>query len=291
MYPRWRGLIEYINKSNDNYTRISAVTNGTPLTEDDIKFLRDQKLTHLAVSLDGDEKVHDFIRTYPGAYKKVLEVIKWCDKHDLRIGLVTSINKYNFDIRKDILEIVLDSGVNSWQIQIVNSFGRAGKNRDELLIDREQYVRLIDDICEWKQKYDSSVKIYPADSIGYCHSKTEKLFDDASWSGCSAGLYNIGIEANGNIKGCLSLQSDDFIVGNVREKSLIDIWFDDDAFEYTRKYNTALMCGTCKDCSDAKTCKAGCLGMAYSINNTIYENPYCYKSILEKNQDRRQDGS
>jgi radical SAM protein with 4Fe4S-binding SPASM domain len=286
LYPHWRELIEHINRNNDNYTKVSVITNGSILTEADIIFMKAQHLTHLAVSLDGDETTHDFIRQYPGSYQKVRQVVEWCNKHHFRVGLVTSFNKYNFELRNSLLQMVLESGADSWQVQIVNSFGRAGEKRAELLIDPEQYVRLIDDVYQWKSKYDRQLKIYPADSLGYCHPKTEALFGDTNWAGCSAGMYNIGIEANGNVKGCLSLQSDDFIVGNVREKSLVDIWFDDQAFSYTRNYNIQLMEGACRECRDAQTCKAGCLGMAYSVNHTLYENPYCYQSILGIHKDK-----
>lgn len=279
LYPYWRELIDHINHGGNGTQCVSAITNGYLLSEDDIRFLKDRNLSNLGVSLDGNEDVHDFIRATPGSFRRVMKVVRLCVAHGVRIGLVTSFNKYNFEIREEIREIVLRSGANSWQVQIVNAFGRAGENRKRMLLDKAEYLQLIRDVSRWKRSQPSSLTIYAADSLGYCDPITEELLEGESWYGCSAGLYNIAIEADGKVKGCLSLQSDDFVEGNIRERSLIDIWFDDNAFSYTRKYDPAAMRGFCKRCDSAQRCRGGCLGIAHSISGTIFENTYCYKRI------------
>jgi len=284
LYPRWRNLIEYIKTTDDGYTKVLMISNGSHITEEDIVFLKEKKASYIALSLDGDEEIHDYIRQYPGAFQNIMNVISFCHKNAFKASLVTSINKYNFSIRKKILDIVIKAGVKNWQVQIVNSFGRAGEKKESMIIDKEQYVELIDDLYVWREEYKDVVNILPADSIGYCHEKIQAMLGDNVWQGCPAGQYSLGIEANGNVKGCLSLQSDSFVAGNVRERSILDIWNDDSAFAYTRQYDTSLMQGQCGKCESARDCKAGCLGMAYSLHNTIYENTYCYKSILKSKQ-------
>jgi len=278
MYPRWRDLIKHINKSKKE-AEVCIITNGYLIKEDDVVFMKENGVHHIAISLDGDEKIHDYIRQTPGSFAKALEVINWCKKHSLIASTVISINRHNFDIREKILKIHLDNKIKICQMQTVNSFGRAGENKDSMLITHQQYIQLIDDIYSWQKKYSKDIKIYTADSLGYCYGNAEKILEDAEWSGCPAGCYILGIEADGNVKGCLSMQDDFFVSGNVREKSIVDIWNDDDAFAYTRKYDASKMTGKCGQCNKKDDCKAGCLGMAYSLGKTIYETPYCYKSI------------
>ncbi|MDR0645641.1 MAG: SPASM domain-containing protein, partial [Elusimicrobiota bacterium] len=147
----------------------------------------------------------------------------------------------------------------------------------------EQYAQLCEELSEWKNKYKNELRIEPADSMGYCNPITDSfLGEDYEWQGCNAGICVLGIEANGNVKGCLSLQDDKFIAGSVKEKGLINIWNDDDLFPYSRGYDASKMEGNCKGCQSAEQCKAGCLGMAYSLHKSIHQNSYCYKSI--KNQ-------
>ncbi|MFH1728279.1 MAG: radical SAM protein [Pseudomonadota bacterium] len=281
MYPHWRELVNYIKSENDDYSEISIISNGAQITEDDIRFLKSKKSTHIAISLDGNENTHDYIRQYKGAYNNVMNVIDMCQENNYRVGIVTSFNKLNFAQRADILKILMDKGVDIWQVQIVNSFGRAGKNAESLIVEKNQLVELTNDILKWKEEYGDKIKITIADSMGYCHDKIDKLLDGATWDGCSAGKYVLGIESNGNVKGCLSLQDDKFSAGNVRNRSLKDIWYDDNCFAYTRNYDPKQMEGNCQNCSSHEECKAGCLSMAYSLHKSIYKNEYCYKHIVE----------
>ena len=50
------------------------------------------------------------------------------------------------------------------------------------------------------------------------------------FKGCAAGTRTLGIESNGNVKGCLSIlpgcgaREGDYVEGNLRETSLVEIW-------------------------------------------------------------------
>ena len=282
MYPKWRELLKYVYEKRKNikeaYTCI--ISNGTLVTQSDVIFMKEHNLHTLAISIDGDEKIHDHIRQMPGAFKKIIKTIELCKKHGQAVSAVVSINKMNFPIRKKIVDIVRDLGIKACQIQIVNSFGRAGEFKDKMLITHEEYRQLIDDVYEMQKKYGPDFRLLSADSLGYCWGNAEKILEkDSEWSGCPAGTYSLGIEANGNVKGCLSLQDDTFITGNIRERSLVDIWNDENSFPYTRKYDPDKMKGKCGLCISKDQCRAGCFGIAYSVTGSIYENPYCYKTI------------
>lgn len=168
---------------------------------------------------------------------------------------------------------------------MVNSFGRAGEKKDKILISQKQYKDLVEFIHRIQGEYRNEaikMKPMPADSIGYCHSFAIDVWDDLEWGGCNAGRYVLGIQSNGDITGCLSLQHPSFIVGNVRRQKLKDIWEGEESFVYTRKFNTNKLCGTCFGCSAGEQCKSGCLGMGFSCTGELYNNPYCYKHIVEK---------
>ena len=47
----------------------------------------------------------------------------------------------------------------------------------------------------------------------------------------------IGIDSVGNVRGCESMYDDAFIEGNLREKTLKEIWEGPDAFAYNRKFS------------------------------------------------------
>ncbi len=47
----------------------------------------------------------------------------------------------------------------------------------------------------------------------------------------------IGIDSVGNVKGCESLYSDEFIEGNLRLQSLAEIWYGVENFAYNRAFH------------------------------------------------------
>ena len=54
------------------------------------------------------------------------------------------------------------------------------------------------------------------------------------WKGCVAGLSGVGLTSDGGVLGCLSLvtHGERFLEGNVRRRSLTEIWRDPDSFAY-----------------------------------------------------------
>jgi radical SAM protein with 4Fe4S-binding SPASM domain len=286
LYPRWRDLVAYIRGRG---LGVNFISNGWNITEDDMRFMKSAGVEHIGVSLDGDEAMHDYIRCKPGSFAKVVRLFDWSRAFGVPVYPATSINKLNFGVREKVLEVVLDHGVRAWQVQIVNSFGRAGKLRGKMLLDPEQFIVLCDDVLRWQKAYGPGLRIMPADSLGYCHPVTDAMLgDDYEWQGCNAGMYVVGIQADGTVLGCLSLQDKAFSAGNVKERPLSEIWNDEKSFPYTRSHDPAKLGGACKSCGKAAVCKAGCLGMAFSVSGSIGDNPYCYKAIVEgRAPDRR----
>ena len=77
------------------------------------------------------------------------------------------------------------------------------------------------------------------------------------------------------LKGCLSLQNERFIEGNIRERSLKDIWTDKKSFNYNRNFNSESLGGYCSKCVYANICRGGCTSLAYNTSGHINNNNYC----------------
>jgi radical SAM protein with 4Fe4S-binding SPASM domain len=101
------------------------------------------------------------------------------------------------------------------------------------------------------------------------------------WIGCQAGLTALGIQSDGGVKGCLSLP-DSFIEGNIRQRSLIDIWKDPALFSYNRAFNLDDLENQCKVCKHSKKCKGGCVTVSSTLTGKNHCNPYCLNAIEEE---------
>ena len=102
------------------------------------------------------------------------------------------------------------------------------------------------------------------------------------WGGCSAGISTIGIESDGSIKGCLSMQEDSYIEGNIREKSLKEIWTNPEGFKYNRRFDLSELKGICEGCKYGALCRGGCSEKAKSYTGELHHQPFCLYD-MEKN--------
>jgi 12,18-didecarboxysiroheme deacetylase len=70
-------------------------TNGTLITKEKAKILKDIGLSYVGVSLDGMEEIHDKFRGVKGAFKAAMEGIKNSQEAGIKVGLRFTINKFN----------------------------------------------------------------------------------------------------------------------------------------------------------------------------------------------------
>ncbi len=281
VWEHWRELSSYICEKGKI---LSIISNGYSITDDDITFLEKVGIWNIGLSVDGLRETHDKIRQKEGAFVHVVNAIKHFRAKGVKTVVSTSVNRMNVHDLRELKYMLNVCGVNLWQVQVVNSFGRAGKLKEEMILDYQQYAELVKFIHSSQQEHKAGtlkMNVMPADSIGYCHELAQNIWGDMDWCGCNAGRYVIGIKSDGDVVGCLSLQHDDFIAGNVRERKLADIWNDDEAFHYNRNFDVSKLNGSCRNCSFGAQCRSGCLGMGYSVSGKLYNNPYCYKHITE----------
>jgi 12,18-didecarboxysiroheme deacetylase len=70
-------------------------TNGTLITREKARILKEIGLSYVGISLDGMEAVNDRFRGVAGAYAKALEGIRNCQEAGIKVGLRFTVNKAN----------------------------------------------------------------------------------------------------------------------------------------------------------------------------------------------------
>ena len=126
--------------------------------------------------------------------------------------------------------------------------------------------------------------LWPGNNVGYFGPYESVL---RGWrpgghtSSCGAGCSTLGIEANGAIKGCPSLQTVPWTGGNIRDASLQDIWERAAPLRYMRDRTVDDLWGFCRTCYYADACRAGCTWTAFSLFGKPGNNPLCHHRALE----------
>jgi radical SAM protein with 4Fe4S-binding SPASM domain len=124
------------------------------------------------------------------------------------------------------------------------------------------------------------VAIWPANNLGYfgpLEAKLRKLQKrGAHYKGCGAGRQQVGIEADGAIKGCPSLGGPANVGGNIKQHALREIWERSEPLAYTRERTEAELWGYCAECYYATVCRAGCTATAEPLLGRPGNNPFCH---------------
>jgi len=254
-------------------TRI--VTNGLPLTAKTVARIREVGISTVGISLDGLEATHDDIRVRPGLWRRVVAGIQRTLDGGVQVGVITAVNSRNLRELPALAEFLRSIGVTHWQLQPNLPRGRSGEAGDLALSDREFLELGAFFRAEQPVAHEKGLEMVPADSLGYF-----TVLDpfEPPWRGCHAGLYALGIMSDGRIKGCLTMP-DDMVEGDLHENDLWDIWFQENAFPYTRRFSTAQMGANCRDCAMAEQCQGGCTAMSCVCTGTPHNNPYCFHGI------------
>jgi radical SAM protein with 4Fe4S-binding SPASM domain len=262
---------EIFSHAKEKGMKVAAVSNGTIINKRLALKIRKTEPAIIAVSLDGMEQAHDKQRG-AGSFRKALIGIRNLLDQKIPINIVTQANKISLPDLDYLCDLIFMTpvlrGINSWMIQLTTPMGRAKTNN--LVISGDQFRALVDFIS---LKKTWGIPVYPADDIGYFHTDLNGKF--SSWKGCQAGLSVIGIEADGNVRGCLSMQAMP-IEGNIRQNSLHEIWNSPDFASYNRKKKK--LTGKCAACKFGDLCHAGCIGTAAAFGK-ISEYPFCTQNL------------
>jgi radical SAM protein with 4Fe4S-binding SPASM domain len=256
---------------------LTIISNGFLINEKTISQLKKLDPYTVAISLDGSSaEVHDSIRGVNDSFDKCKNSVEMLLDENINTSVVTTVHKQNFAELPELRDFLVGKGV-AWQIQMAVPIGRFPKNQ---ILSKEDFYSVALFIASIKKNYSSKeLAVLGAHNFGY-HSKFLPNVMLFPWMGCQAGISTMGVTSDGGIKGCMSLP-DDFIQGNIREKSLKEIWYDSEFADYNRKFKKEDLEGDCKTCKHGKQCKGGCITVSKAIKDVNHCDPYCFH-LIEK---------
>lgn len=266
---------EIANEIKDYGMKLTIISNGFLINEGLVSKLKKLEPYAVAISIDG-KQTHDEIRGVKNSFNRCINAINLLREEDIPTTVITTVHKKNLHELKDIKDIIIGKEI-AWQIQMATPIGRFKK---QFLLSKEEFYSVALFIAMLRKKYSlKQLPVFGAHNFGY-FSKILPNIMLFPWKGCQAGISTIGITSNGNIKGCLSLP-DDYIEGNIRNKSIFEIWEDENAFSYNRKFTMEDLGGKCRNCRFGKKCKGGCMTVSTTLTGKPHADPYCLH-LIEK---------
>ncbi len=224
------------------------------------------KFELIRVSLDGpNADTHEFIRNKKGSFEKTIDNIKKMVASGLDVGVVTCISHKNINQLEEMVELLKELKIKRWFLPLLSSAGRASSLSKEVLTPLEVRDFLI--------KVDNLTKDAPfIVNLDLPYTVLLKSKNPNMKASCPAAISEMAIFANGDVSPCCEIP---VIGGNIREKSIKDIWNHSKVFQEFR--NRKLVKGKCGSCKFLMNC-GGCRANAYiKYQDYLEGDDVCWK--------------
>ena len=265
-------IVRYISKLG---LGLMITTNGTLITEQFAKALKDASTTIVRVSIDADEAViHDEIRGVKGCFNKSIAGVKMLAKYNFNsLGFSTTILPENYKRIKNIIFLAKSLQCNHIQMTVLSPTGRACETNR--FLSEEQIIEVGDAINEL---YQDEAK----NNTGFLIDAPEGTMDkevchdvfihreNADFMGCGGGRTCLAIYSNGDVGYCLLHRNK---LNNLQEKDFKLIWKD------INVENNSAKSLYCNDCIHNEECAGPCLMLE---NQCVCEREEIFNQQLKK---------
>jgi len=273
LHPRWLDILAHAAKQG---VRCLMTTGGRRFTPELAARAAEAGLAQVSVSIDGLESTHDHLRAVPGSHRAALQTLDNARAAGIGITANTQFNRLNLPELEPLADELLDHGIEAWQTQITGPMGRAADQRDWLLQPWE-LLDLVPRLAAVARRAKArGCAVVAGNNLGYFGPFESDLRAGSYFQGCVAGRWVLGIESNGDIKGCPSLPTAPYAGGNVRHRPLSEIWGESERLAFTRRDRVDELWGHCATCHYAAVCQGGCSWTAHTLLGRRGNMPYCY---------------
>ncbi|NNF06968.1 MAG: radical SAM protein [Candidatus Eisenbacteria bacterium] len=175
-----------------------------------------------AISIDGEEEMHDKVRGIKGGYAKAYETVKILQAEgvtNLRIAFTATVNTAgdNTDHLSKIYDLAMKTGV-EFTVAVAHNSDHYFKTAANKGVNTEELTRQLNYVA---QKELQSTRPKSWLRAYFHHGLVEHARANVRPTPCEAGHTSFMIDPTGDVFPCNIL---DMPVGNVREHSFMDIW-------------------------------------------------------------------
>ena len=254
MHPHFFEIAEYIK---DHNLELGLFTNGTLITEDVAKTLKNLSFLKVTVSIDSlTPDIHDQFRGKKGCWEKTMEGINHLKAEGIIVNPAIALSKLNLEGVVDLFTFFCEERVLDYQLMPVFATGR------DLLFDfgvsPKEYENVARNIFIVEKKYNAKPHSFP---------------EKKKTANCGIGTYSLVIKSNGDVVPCPAFGRK-AVLGNVRDQLLKHIWNDSFLLNELREVD-AHNHPVCGLCDFFEYCKGGCIAnVCFATGNIDVCDPY-----------------
>jgi radical SAM protein with 4Fe4S-binding SPASM domain len=272
---------------------VSVATNGTLLTRENVKKLKQTGVHYVEVSIDGATAgTHDTFRGVPGAFEKAVTGIRNAVEEDLCACIATTATKGNLAEFPAIIDLAEAIGAERFTYFNFIPTGR-GKSLYDQDLSPEEKEQLMLYLLNRMSKGCKTTILTTAPQLArvalqcqgpsgtgeitmsMAHMQTAKVSRKAIpladfIGGCGAGRLYCSLSPQGDVHPCVFLPIN---VGNLKKEKFIDVWLSSKLFNELRDREN--LNGACGKCTYKYTC-GGCRARASAYYEDVQaSDPGC----------------
>jgi radical SAM protein with 4Fe4S-binding SPASM domain len=259
-----KDVFELVRYGAEKGLKMGLGSNGSLIDDAAAKSLKEAGIETVSISLDSHiPEQHDEFRGVNGSWEKAVRAIKALRENGVLVQVNTTVTQQNYDQIDDIMSLAETLGVENFHLFFLVPTGRGVKIAD---ISPAKYEGMIKTAFAKAAKHKLNVR--PSCAPQFMRIAKDMGLDMRQWiRGCIAGLYYCRVYPNGDITPCPYLP---IKLGNIREKSFKEIWFNSEIFKSLRDFNA--LKGKCGVCGYRALC-GGCRARAYGLSGDFID--YC----------------
>lgn len=252
VHPDFFDIVEYTRRKG---LYVSLATNGVYREAGFRDRVVGAGIDWFRVSLDGPEDVNDYIRG-KGSFAETIRTIETISKTtDARLTISTVIGRYNANRFGEFIELISPYRLESISTLPLRPTGRASKLLVDQMLTRREWNSLAKEVFRLKKTFGIPIKLdYDIADPNRRVSEIDRLVETEH--SCAAGIEGACISPIGDFYGCgyspasdLTADPSDrdlFLAGNIRHRSIIEIWRDSSRWKIFRDLETSK--GACQEC-------------------------------------------
>jgi len=290
-------LAELVSYAADAGIRPVLSTNGTLLTTERARELKDAGLAYAGVSVDGLAERNDEFRGVDGAFQAAVEGIESCLEAGLKTGLRYTVTRQNVEDLDGVVDLLSDVGLDRFCFYHLSYSGR-GETLDEVDLDTAERREVVKRICDRTlrshrngEEIETLLVGNYADAAYIVEYARREFGDDAARrvyerldrnGGDPTGDRVAAVDCLGNVHPTQFWRT--YSLGNVRDRSFADIWEDDSnpVLEAVRN-RPGNLTGKCAECRYKGICRGGSRLRALAAGNGLFgPDPQCYLEGSER---------
>lgn len=275
-----KDIFKILELITDEELSVTIETNGTLIDRKTAAFLRERGISHISISIDSQSaSFHDAFRGVKGALDQALAGVENAVAQGIDVQFIMSLVSENTGDIEPLMAMAKERGARSVKINPVMPIGRGNTLTQK---GRTVPVEDLISLAKWSEgelaeKYEINVWFTIPSAF-----KPMDAFIKNKNAECSI-LNILGIVATGNISMCgIGKDVKGLVMGNIREDSLREIWFNNPILATLRDLVPKRMEGICGRCILKGVCLGSCRADAFVLSGSLATPFWICQEAYEK---------